>query len=114
MIRIDFCVECLDSFIRETLGRTEADGILSLGFTVRQLVISHGAKLTNSSLTLVLNSGLTTVVGSLMLSKRYAELLELIRWTKGFGAPNIEGHDVAAMFKDALVRLVSWFASPNL
>jgi hexokinase len=32
---------------------------------------------------------------------------ELIRWTKGFGAPNIEGHDVAAMFKDSLKRLVS-------
>ncbi|KIR27031.1 hexokinase [Cryptococcus deuterogattii 99/473] len=29
----------------------------------------------------------------------------LIRWTKGFGAPNIEGHDVAAMFKDSLKRL---------
>jgi phenylpropionate dioxygenase-like ring-hydroxylating dioxygenase large terminal subunit len=32
---------------------------------------------------------------------------ELIRWTKGFGAPNIEGRDVAAMFSDSLKRLVS-------
>jgi hexokinase len=32
---------------------------------------------------------------------------ELIRWTKGFGAPNIEGHDVAAMFASSLKRLVS-------
>lgn len=31
---------------------------------------------------------------------------ELIRWTKGFGAPNIEGRDVAAMFSDSLKRLV--------
>lgn len=28
----------------------------------------------------------------------------LIRWTKGFGAPNIEGHDVAAMFRKALAK----------
>lgn len=34
--------------------------------------------------------------------------IELIRWTKGFGAPNIEGHDVAAMFASSLKRLVSW------
>ena len=32
--RLDFCAECLDSFIRDSLGRTEEDGILSLGFTV--------------------------------------------------------------------------------
>ncbi|KAJ9101721.1 hypothetical protein QFC21_003060 [Naganishia friedmannii] len=29
---------------------------------------------------------------------------ELIRWTKGFGAPNVEGHDVAAMFADSLAK----------
>ena len=27
---------------------------------------------------------------------------ELIRWTKGFGAPNTEGRDVAAMFRESL------------
>nr|ACV91998.1 hexokinase 1 [Cryptococcus deuterogattii] len=73
---LDFCAECLDSFIRDTLGRTEKDGILPLGFTFSypcsQDRIDHGV---------------------------------LIRWTKGFGAPNIEGHDVAAMFKDSLKRL---------
>jgi hypothetical protein len=35
---------------------------------------------------------------------------ELIRWTKGFGAPNTEGRDVAAMFRDSLERLVSFFS----
>lgn len=30
----------------------------------------------------------------------------LLRWTKGFGAPNIEGHDVAAMFKKSLAKFV--------
>ncbi|KAJ9096876.1 hypothetical protein QFC20_006345 [Naganishia adeliensis] len=29
---------------------------------------------------------------------------ELIRWTKGFGAPNVEGHDVAAMFAESLAK----------
>ena len=32
----------------------------------------------------------------------------LIRWTKGFGAPNIEGEDVATMFASSLDRLVSY------
>ncbi len=32
---------------------------------------------------------------------------ELIRWTKGFGAPNTEGHDVAAMFRKSLEKFVS-------
>lgn len=31
--RLDFCAECLHSFITETLGRTEKDDILPLGFT---------------------------------------------------------------------------------
>nr|XP_019012351.1 hexokinase [Kwoniella pini CBS 10737]OCF51132.1 hexokinase [Kwoniella pini CBS 10737] len=72
---LDFCAECLDSFIRDTLGRTEEDGLLPLGFTFSypcsQDKIDHGV---------------------------------LIRWTKGFGAPNIEGRDVAAMFMDSLKR----------
>ena len=28
----------------------------------------------------------------------------LIRWTKGFGAPNVEGHDVAELFRKALAK----------
>jgi hypothetical protein len=31
---------------------------------------------------------------------------ELIRWTKGFGAGNTEGRDVAAMFKKSLEKFV--------
>ncbi|ORX36465.1 hexokinase-domain-containing protein [Kockovaella imperatae] len=81
---LDFCAECLDSFIRDSLGRTEEDGILSLGFTFSypcsQLRIDHGGTLHWIS-------------------------IPLIRWTKGFGAPNIEGHDVAAMFAASLKRL---------
>ena len=31
---------------------------------------------------------------------------ELIRWTKGFGALNTEGRDVAAMFRESLKKHV--------
>ena len=37
---------------------------------------------------------------------------ELIRWTKGFGAPNTEGRDVAAMFRESLKTHVSIGFSP--
>jgi len=30
----------------------------------------------------------------------------LIRWTKGFGAPNTEGFDVAEMFRESLAKYV--------
>jgi hexokinase len=30
----------------------------------------------------------------------------LIRWTKGFGAPNVEGHDVVEMFERSLRKFV--------
>jgi hypothetical protein len=43
--------------------------------------------------------------GSIMLN-RFAPGTELIRWTKGFGAPNVEGHDVAAMFEKSLKKYV--------
>lgn len=32
----------------------------------------------------------------------------LIRWTKGFGAGKVEGHDVAAMFRQSLKKHVSY------
>lgn len=46
----------------------------------------------------------------LMLSAHSQERIDhgvLLRWTKGFGAPNIEGRDVAAMFKQSLEKFVS-------
>lgn len=30
----------------------------------------------------------------------------LLRWTKGFGAPNVEGHDVVAMLEKSLKKFV--------
>jgi hexokinase len=36
---------------------------------------------------------------------------ELIRWTKGFGAKNTEGRDVAEMFRQSLKTYVRAFPS---
>lgn len=41
---------------------------------------------------------------NLSLSQDRIDQGTLIRWTKGFGAPNVEGHDVAAMFRKALAK----------
>lgn len=71
----DFCAECLGSFITDNLGRTEKDEELPLGFTF-----------------------------SYPCSQERIEHGELIRWTKGFGAPNVEGHDVGAMFEKSLKK----------
>jgi hypothetical protein len=38
--RLDFCAECLDNFIRESLGRTDEDEKLPLGFTVGYLPLT--------------------------------------------------------------------------
>lgn len=47
------------------------------------------------------------VVGlTLPLEVLAEEELVLIRWTKGFGAPNIEGRDVTAMFASSLEKYV--------
>ena len=35
----------------------------------------------------------------------------LIRWTKGFGSPNTEGHNVVEMFGRSLTKYVSYFVS---
>ena len=43
----------------------------------------------------------------------------LIRWTKGFGSPNTEGHNVVEMFRTSLAKhvrsgLLSAFVSPDV
>jgi hypothetical protein len=37
---------------------------------------------------------------------------ELIRWTKGFGATNTEGRDVAGMFRQSLEKYVGALSNP--
>lgn len=56
----------------------------------RQLRIDHGGE-----------------IGGMHPRSKLTIVIELIRWTKGFGAPNIEGRDVAAMFSQSLAELVS-------
>lgn len=73
----DFCAECLRTFIEANFDETERQkGIdLPLGFTF-----------------------------SYPCSQERIDHGELIRWTKGFGAANTEGRDVAAMFKESLAK----------
>ncbi|KAJ6552276.1 hexokinase [Mycena vulgaris] len=77
----DFCAECLKTFVDTNLA-DEASGLhlppgdkLPLGFTF-----------------------------SYPCSQERIDHGELIRWTKGFGAANTEGQDVAAMFRKSLAK----------
>jgi hexokinase len=74
----DFCAECLKTFIQSQLGeglQLGPDGSLPLGFTFSYPCLQDR-----------IDHG------------------KLIRWTKGFGAPNTEGHDVAEMFRKSLEK----------
>jgi hexokinase len=76
----DFCAECLANFVRANIaadggGLIKEGQQLSLGFTF-----------------------------SYPCSQERIDHGKLIRWTKGFGNPNVEGHDVAAMFRAALLK----------
>ncbi|CAK5283702.1 unnamed protein product [Mycena citricolor] len=72
----DFCAECLKTFLEADGGvQIPEGGKLSLGFTF-----------------------------SYPCTQERIDHGELIRWTKGFGAPNTEGHDVAEMFRKSLEK----------
>ncbi|KAF8699863.1 Hydroxymethylglutaryl-coenzyme A reductase, partial [Rhizoctonia solani] len=74
----DFCAECLKTFIQSHLGeglQLGPDGALPLGFTF-----------------------------SYPCAQDRIDHGKLIRWTKGFGAPNTEGRDVAEMFRKSLEK----------
>ncbi|KAF7340276.1 Phosphotransferase [Mycena venus] len=77
----DFCAECLKTFVDTNLAdensglRLKEGEKLPLGFTF-----------------------------SYPCSQERIDHGELIRWTKGFGAANTEGHDVAAMFRKSLEK----------
>ncbi|KAF8323783.1 hexokinase [Clavulina sp. PMI_390] len=76
---IEFCAECVASFVNANVG--EADGLLKKGQEVAL--------------------GFTF---SYPCTQERIDEATLIRWTKGFGAPNIEGHDVASMLRKALAK----------
>ncbi|KAL1760467.1 hypothetical protein FB107DRAFT_203060 [Schizophyllum commune] len=73
----DFCAECLKTFIEGNFDEEERQkGLhLPLGFTFSYPCIQER-----------IDHGV------------------LVRWTKGFGAANTEGNDVAAMFKESLKK----------
>ncbi|KZT26031.1 hexokinase [Neolentinus lepideus HHB14362 ss-1] len=77
----DFCAECLKTFIDQHVG--EEPGMINL---------KPGDKLP---------LGFTF---SYPCSQNKIDHGELIRWTKGFGNPNTEGHDVAEMFRKSLQK----------
>ncbi|GAA6018246.1 hypothetical protein JCM10207_002882 [Rhodosporidiobolus poonsookiae] len=75
----DFCAECLDRFVQDHFadenGKVELDEPLPLGFTFSYPCLQER-----------IDHGV------------------LIRWTKGFGAPNAEGYDCAELFKKGLEK----------
>ncbi|CED82858.1 hexokinase [Phaffia rhodozyma] len=72
----DFCAQCVKAFLRDNLGVEEGQSTdLVLGFTFSYPCLQNK-----------IDHG------------------ELIRWTKGFGAPNTEGQDCARMFRESLER----------
>lgn len=72
----DFCAECVKEFVEKHFGTCDAvKEPLQLGFTFSYPTIQNK-----------IDHG------------------ELIRWTKGFDNPNVEGHDCAGMLRDALRR----------
>jgi len=73
----DFCAECLASFIKDTnsSGGKKLPENISLGFTFSYPCIQDR-----------IDHGI------------------LLRWTKGFGAPGVEGNDVAEMFRNSLQK----------
>ncbi|OCH94646.1 hypothetical protein OBBRIDRAFT_789122 [Obba rivulosa] len=73
----DFCAECLKAFIDSYIddGTIKAGTRLPLGFTF-----------------------------SYPCAQKSIDHGQLIRWTKGFGAPNTEGHDVVEMFRRSLEK----------
>ncbi|KAA1066628.1 hexokinase A, variant 2 [Puccinia graminis f. sp. tritici] len=75
----DFCAECLSKFVNDQYvdddGNLLLDADIPLGFTF-----------------------------SYPCTQKKIDHGELIRWTKGFGNPNVEGHDVGEIFSKSLKK----------
>ncbi|KAG6907258.1 hypothetical protein DXG01_009678 [Tephrocybe rancida] len=78
----DFCAECLKTFVDSNLAEEESGLKLKPGETL-PLGFTHYS------------------------SQKRIDHGELIRWTKGFGAPNTEGKDVAEMFRKSLEKYLA-------
>jgi len=71
----DFCAECLASFVADNFGNKPLEKKLPLGFTF-----------------------------SYPCSQEKIDHAKLIRWTKGFGAPGVEGEDVVRMLQNSVEK----------
>lgn len=69
----DFCAQCIREFINAHLPNVTHENPIVMGFTFSYPCLQER-----------IDHGI------------------LIRWTKGFGAPNVEGHDVGELFRKAL------------
>jgi hexokinase len=69
----DFCAQCVKEFIDAHLPKVTHENPIALGFTFSYPCLQEK-----------IDHGI------------------LIRWTKGFGAPGVEGHDVGSLFRKAL------------
>ncbi|KAI6041472.1 hexokinase [Pisolithus marmoratus] len=92
----DFCAECLQTFIESNTGdgpgQLRPGQLLPLGFTFSYPCTSVSCIFETAA-----------ILSGLHRQERI-DHGELIRWTKGFGAPNTEGRDVAGMFKKSLEK----------
>lgn len=74
-VLFDFCAQCIKEFIDSHLPDVTHDNPAIVGFTFSYPCLQER-----------IDHGI------------------LIRWTKGFGAPNVEGQDVGELFRSALER----------
>ena len=109
----DFCGECLKAFVdaNHESGLIPKGSVLPLGFTVGVALPSyHDVILTDLPVLLPLRVRCPEFLPFLWLTRWYRQDRidhgVLIRWTKGFGASNTEGHDVVEMFRKSLAKHV--------
>ncbi|KAF8188801.1 hexokinase [Mycena galopus ATCC 62051] len=92
----DFCAECLRTFVDTQLQEAEERR--------RELGLKEGEEVEGG---FRLKEGEKLPLGftfSYPCSQERIDHGELIRWTKGFGAGNTEGRDVAEMFRQSLAK----------
>lgn len=117
----DFCAECLQTFIESNTGdgpgELKPGQPLPLGFTVCYTLITKCTDLTWRQIVVLVSLLVSIcefeifVILSEFLRQDRIDHGELIRWTKGFGAPNTEGQDVAGMLRKSLEKYVRPFTT---
>ncbi|PAV18262.1 hexokinase [Pyrrhoderma noxium] len=94
----DFCAECLQTFINANISDFKEPGESSV----------EGISTADENSDGLLKPGQELPLGFTFSYPCDQERIDhgtLIRWTKGFGVTNTEGHDVAEMFKKSIEKL---------